>query len=101
MHFHSGFYLLCASFVVGSTTAATNDASVLINEVAKASNQSLLWGPYKPNLYFGVRPRLPKSLTAGLMWAKVDTYATAQTSTLLGNQPFFFPIFETKKKKGS
>ena len=57
-------------------------ASVLINEVGKANNQSLLWGPYKPNLYFGVRPRIPKSLTAGLMWAKLDNYATAQASTL-------------------
>ena len=30
--------------------------------------QSLLWGPYRPNLYFGLRPRLPQSLMTGLMW---------------------------------
>lgn len=81
MHLQFSFYLLWSSFVVGCAYAA-NDVSVLINEVAKANNQSLLWGPYKPNLYFGVRPRIPKSLTAGLMWAKVDNYATAQASTL-------------------
>ena len=57
-----------------------NDVSVLIKEAARANNQSLLWGPYKPNLYFGVRPRIAKSLAAGLMWAKVDDFATAQTS---------------------
>ena len=79
MHLQFSFYLLWSSFVVGCAYAA-NDISVLINEVAKANNQSLLWGPYKPNLYFGVRPRIPKSLTAGLMWAKVDNYATAQAS---------------------
>ncbi|KAL4779987.1 glycoside hydrolase [Aspergillus varians] len=57
---------------------ASDDVSTLANEAAIASNQSLLWGPYKPNLYFGVRPRIPNSLFAGLMWAKVDNYATAQ-----------------------
>ncbi|KAJ9267077.1 CAZyme family GH63 [Paecilomyces variotii] len=61
-----------------SGVLATGDASVLINEVSKANNQSLLWGPYKSNLYFGVHPRIPKSLVSGLMWAKVDNYATAQ-----------------------
>lgn len=58
-----------------------NDVSVLIKEAARANNESLLWGPYKPNLYFGVRPRIAKSLAAGLMWAKVDDYGTAQAST--------------------
>jgi mannosyl-oligosaccharide glucosidase len=57
-----------------------DDASIPAHEAAKASNQSLLWGPYKPNLYFGVRPRIPNSFFAGLMWAKVDNYATAQES---------------------
>ncbi|RAL02713.1 mannosyl-oligosaccharide glucosidase [Aspergillus ibericus CBS 121593] len=61
-----------------SSQAPADDLSVLSNEVARANNQSLLWGPYKPNLYFGVRPRIPNSLFAGLMWAKVDDYATAQ-----------------------
>ena len=82
MHLQISPYLLWSSFVVGCAYAA-NDVSVLIKENAKANNESLLWGPYKPNLYFGVRPRIPKSLTAGLMWAKVDDYATAQASTWL------------------
>lgn len=43
-------------------------------------NETLLWGPYRPNLYFGVRPRVPKSLLTGLMWAKVDSFATVQNS---------------------
>ena len=63
-----------------SSQAPADDLSVLSSEVARANNQSLLWGPYKPNLYFGVRPRIPNSLFAGLMWAKVDNYATAQQS---------------------
>lgn len=28
----------------------------------------LFWGPYRPNLYFGMRPRVPHSLLTGLMW---------------------------------
>ncbi|KAL4927481.1 mannosyl-oligosaccharide glucosidase [Aspergillus undulatus] len=70
--------LFCAGAVLASQ--ATDDVSTLATEAAKASDESLLWGPYKPNLYFGVRPRIPNSLFAGLMWAKVDNYATAQES---------------------
>ncbi|KKK17152.1 mannosyl-oligosaccharide glucosidase [Aspergillus ochraceoroseus] len=68
--------LLCAVGVLSQ--GSTEDVSVLASEAARANNQSLLWGPYKPNLYFGVGPRIPNSLSAGLMWAKVDNFATAQ-----------------------
>ncbi|KAF2728346.1 glycoside hydrolase [Polyplosphaeria fusca] len=63
--------LLVAQFaVVGAQVA----------EIEKASNESLLWGPYRPNLYFGVRPRIPKSLMGGLMWTRVEDYASVQTN---------------------
>ena len=51
-----------------------------VAEIEKASNDSLLWGPYKPNLYFGVRPRIPKSLTGGLLWTRVEDYQNVQNS---------------------
>lgn len=70
--------LLCATGIHAAQDP--NDVSVLIKEAARANNESLLWGPYKPNLYFGVRPRIANSLAAGLMWGKVDNYATAQQS---------------------
>ncbi|KAF8936813.1 Processing alpha glucosidase I [Haplosporangium gracile] len=35
---------------------------------AVAQNSSLLWGIYRPNLYFGTRARLPNTLMTGLMW---------------------------------
>lgn len=53
---------------------------VVLSENAKLSNETLLWGPYRPNLYFGVRPRIPKSLTTGLLWAKVDSFQDVQNS---------------------
>ena len=55
----------------------------LVNDAERASNQSLLWGPYRSNLYFGVRPRIPKSLLTGLLWAKIDGLETAQGSMSL------------------
>lgn len=61
---------------------ADADASILLNEIGRASNQSLLWGPYRPNVYFGVRPRIPNSFMAGLMWVKVNSFQDVQQSKL-------------------
>ena len=58
-----------------------NDETSLAPDTARLSNESLLWGPYRPNLYFGVRPRIPKSLLTGLLWAKVDEFQNVQHST--------------------
>lgn len=33
-----------------------------------SANSSLLWGTYRPGLYFGLRPRLPSTLLTGLLW---------------------------------
>ncbi|PIA51188.1 hypothetical protein AQUCO_01100191v1 [Aquilegia coerulea] len=33
--------------------------------------ESLYWGTYRPQVYFGVRARTPRSLIAGLMWIGV------------------------------
>ncbi len=67
--------------------AAADDESILHSEIGRLNNQSLLWGPYRPNLYFGVRPRLPRSLMAGLMWAKVDSYTEVQNSKASSSLP--------------
>ncbi|VEU24430.1 DEKNAAC105619 [Brettanomyces naardenensis] len=42
----------------------------------KANEKSLLWGPYRPNLYLGIRSRLPESLIAGLVWFRADDYSS-------------------------
>lgn len=47
---------------------------------SKASNDTLLWGPYRPNLYFGVRPRIPKSIMTGLLWGQVEDFQTVPQS---------------------
>jgi hypothetical protein len=38
------------------------------------SNDTLLWGAYRPNLYFGLRPRIPESLMTGLIWFGTQDY---------------------------
>lgn len=53
----------------------------ILSQNEKRANESLLWGPYRPNLYFGVRPRIPKSLTTGLLWARTDDFEKVQHST--------------------
>jgi hypothetical protein len=54
--------------------------SAQVADIEKATNASLLWGPYRPNLYFGVRPRIPKSLMGGLLWSRVEDYSSVQNS---------------------
>ncbi|CAN9285008.1 unnamed protein product [Alternaria alternata] len=61
--------LLTLLFTLLSPTSA-------IDHKVPTSNESLLWGPYRPNLYLGLRPRMPKSLVAGLMWAKLEDVET-------------------------
>lgn len=73
----------CSLLFTGLGTAtvppkAEEGESILHSEIGRQNNQSLLWGPYRPNLYFGVRPRIPKSLMTGLMWGKVETYTDFQ-----------------------
>ncbi|TEY84172.1 hypothetical protein BOTCAL_0020g00480 [Botryotinia calthae] len=60
--------------------AEKQDVGIVTTEIAREQNSSLLWGAYKPNLYFGVRPRIPKSFTGGLMWAKVDNFVDVQNN---------------------
>lgn len=43
-------------------------------DTGNLTDRSLLWGPYRSALYFGVRPRFPFSLLSGLMWFNVDGY---------------------------
>lgn len=59
---------------------ATDQAGLSRN--AELSNQSLLWGPYRPNLYFGIRPRIPKSLMLGLLWSRVEEFQGINASML-------------------
>lgn len=82
---HLSLALACIFLGLFSLAARAQEGdSILTTEVSRQSNQSLLWGPYRPNLYFGVRPRIPKSLMTGLMWGKIDSYTDFQHSSSSG-----------------
>ena len=68
-------FLLALSILTNAFPAAIEDPS--------ATNASLLWGPFRPNLYMGIRPRLPGSLLMGLMWSNVDDLSGIYKSTLV------------------
>ena len=58
--------------------------------VAKTKNDTLLWGPYRPNLYFGLRPQIPQSLMTGLMWFGTHDYQSVSRSSSHFTLNFFF-----------
>ena len=55
-------------------------ATAAVSKPIEETDQSLLWGPYRPNLYFGIRPRLPQSLMTGLMWFSTMNYQSVQST---------------------
>jgi mannosyl-oligosaccharide glucosidase len=63
-----------AALLATASAASAQDASVF----SKESNSTLLWGPYRPNLYFGLRSRLPKSVATSLMWSRVEDFTNVQ-----------------------
>jgi mannosyl-oligosaccharide glucosidase len=67
-------FLSGAAVLALGASAASGDPAVLADEIGRLNDESLLWGPYKPNLYFGVRPRLPEGLWTGLMWTGANTF---------------------------
>ncbi|TPX32563.1 mannosyl-oligosaccharide glucosidase [Synchytrium microbalum] len=56
--------LLCATVII-STNALSDIGS-------SSHNNSLHWGTYRPNLYFGTRSRTPDAIITGLMWHGVS-----------------------------
>ncbi|PWZ02275.1 glycoside hydrolase [Testicularia cyperi] len=42
------------------------------------ADASLMWGTYRPQIYFGLRPRLPESLLTGLAWFGLQDYGGFQ-----------------------
>ncbi len=59
---------LFVAFATGVTAeaAATEETLAVLSA---AQNASLLWGTYRPNLYFGTRTRSPTdAVLTGLLW---------------------------------
>ena len=37
-------------------------------QISSSYNESMLWGTYRPNLYFGTRTRTKETLLSGIAW---------------------------------
>ncbi|GAA6000082.1 hypothetical protein JCM10207_006043 [Rhodosporidiobolus poonsookiae] len=55
-------------------SGALADSSDAWDPLVRAANDSLLWGTYRPGLYFGMKPRLPAGLMTGMMWWSAADY---------------------------
>lgn len=53
---------------------AASAEPVAESPLVTAANSSLLWGTYRPGLYFGLKPRIPDSLLSGLVWFGVHDW---------------------------
>lgn len=54
--------------------AAATAARAAGNAEPHSAGTDTLWGTYRPQLYFGMRPRLPESLLTGLAWFPTNDY---------------------------
>lgn len=82
--------LLTAITLLGSLDSAHSLTAqdVQLNVAAgKALNDSLLWGTYRPNLYFGTKPRIPSSLSTGIMWFSGDDVQGFQSKSHTPTMP--------------
>ncbi|KAG0691000.1 Processing alpha glucosidase I [Pichia californica] len=62
-------------FLFGFANSQTLDNfDKIAEEYEKLNQESLNWGPYRSNLYVGVRPRIPNSLLSGLLWFPAETF---------------------------
>ncbi|KAJ2159764.1 Processing alpha glucosidase I, partial [Coemansia sp. RSA 560] len=62
--------------LAASSLAASNDS----DDIQRKLDLDLQWGTYRPNLYFGTRPRLPSSLLSGLIWFGLDNQRNWQNT---------------------
>jgi mannosyl-oligosaccharide glucosidase len=60
---HVSFVLFVALYGV-----AADKGSASYDPTKPLEDPSLIWGTYRPQIYFGVRSALPESLLSGLLW---------------------------------
>lgn len=71
--------------VLGGAVSARQPPS-LSSRATDPATPVWTWGPYRPNLYFGIRPQVPETLLMGLMWANGDNKTALLSSTRPAHQ---------------
>ena len=70
--------VLAGAMLVPGGRAQQSSAELNSSTSAFVEDPALLWSTYTPQLYFGIRPRLPKSITNGLMWFGLNDWEGLQ-----------------------
>lgn len=71
--------------VLGGAVSARQPPS-LSSRATDPATSVWTWGPYRPNLYFAIRPQVPETLLMGLMWAGGDNKTALLSSTRPAHQ---------------
>ena len=72
---------LLVSFLVGLNSRLIDLDNLYLETDLYTSlyNQTMEWGTYKPNQFFGLKNRNPTPLTVGLIWAVPDVVRQTMT----------------------
>lgn len=73
-------FIIGRFLVTAQDSINLDDASLLIENFKELNSDSLKWGPYRSNLYLGIRPRIPDSFMSGLMWFPTNTFEDVKFS---------------------
>src|SRR5438105_3248571 len=73
--------------------AEMDSATIVVTHMEMLKNQSLMWGPYNPSLYFGMRPRIPDSLFTGMLWSRVEDFQSPTQSMSPLLPPLYIYIY--------
>lgn len=79
------FFLTCLIGLAQSENPLY-ESEALSEYYEQISKESLQWGPYRSNLYLGIRPRIPDSFLSGLIWFPADKFDGMRVSRHECNQ---------------
>lgn len=105
MKFLLSTFVLAGSLLSSVQGQVQSPVQVELNSstIAFVEDPALLWSTYAPQLYFGIKPRLPKSLTSGLLWFGLNDWEGLQRelSSFLLPRPLASSSFLTRLASSS
>lgn len=69
-----GIFFFLLSLIGTLIAQSIDDIETISDEYEKTNRLSLNWGPYRSNLYVGIRPRIPDSILTGLLWFQTESF---------------------------
>ena len=73
--------VLLATLLFPYWAAASGSEASSYDPTKPLEDPSLIWGTYRPQIYFGIRAAVPESLLSGLLWfspARYDSFLQAR-----------------------